>query len=291
MLDVRMAVIDPMKQVRIRPVLDSTIILAALAPGIALDFWVRRSLPDTLPTPGTDPDVGRFDELALGRFDPRAAIASDVTAGLSVGLPILYHVIEAATRPVAPGNRRGRTFAIAAGTDAVLFAQALSINALVTQILKVAMRRPRPFTYLECADVPADQCQELHDAQESPNANWSFPSGHTSRAFAASTAGATLLTLELVQRSRWGIAAAWIGGLGLATTTAALRVLAGQHFGSDVLTSAVLGAGIGATVPLAHLQVARSKGEASRRSGVSALSVGPMGGRSVAGISLQGFLR
>lgn len=288
----RMVVIDPMKQVRMRPVLDTTIALAAAAPTFALNLWVNRSLPPPPSVAGTEPDVGRFDQLAVGRFEEGQAIdiGSDIAVSLSVAVPVIYHAIEAGTRRHVPRGERGRTFGIAFGTDIVILAQTLAINGLMTEILKAAVRRPRPYAYLSCADVAPDRCDELQQEQQEADANWSFPSGHTSHAFAASTAGATLLTLELVERSNLGIAAAWIGGTALAGTTAALRVLAGKHFGSDVFTSALLGAGIGAAVPLAHWRVPDRAVGSRGTAATSTWSVGPMGGPSVAGISLRGFL-
>jgi membrane-associated phospholipid phosphatase len=94
------------------------------------------------------------------------------------------------------------------------------------------------------------------------------------------TAGATLLTLELLGRSRWAIAVAWIGGVGISSATAALRVAAGRHFTSDVITGALIGMGVGAAVPLAHVRPRRHD------RGPRRWSLMPSGGRSYSGASL-----
>lgn len=65
----------------------------------------------------------------------------------------------------------------------------------------------------------------------------SFPSGHTSSAFAS----ATLLYEEYGHRSVWYS----VGGYGVATSVGALRILNNRHWLSDVLFGA--GVGIGAT--------------------------------------------
>jgi len=179
---------------------------------------------------------------------------------------------------------RGRGFLVRYGTDVLLLAEALAVNALLTEVLKTAIRRPRPYTFLDPADVDPSQREALVDAQSGNNADWSFPSGHTSTAFTAATAGATLLTLELLGRSRWAIALAWVGGMSVATTTGVLRVAAGRHFPSDVLTSALLGTAIGAAVPLAHWRPVPA-GDFARAPGRS-WALLPVNGRGYTGASL-----
>ena len=47
------------------------------------------------------------------------------------------------------------------------------------------------------------------------------------------------------------VAIGFLGGA-LGTSTAALRVAAGQHFPTDVIVGSLIGAGTGVTVPLLH---------------------------------------
>ena len=284
-------VYDPDTNLRIRPILDTAIILGTAAPSFALALWVEPSLPENLPMPGTEPNVGSFDAIALGRFEEAPAIASDVLLAVSFAAPLVYHAVEAGVRRRGISKVRGRGFLPRYMTDLVLIAQAIAVNGLITEILKASLQRPRPYTYLTCDDVAPDQCQELMDKQVSYNADWSFPSGHTSAALAVSTAGATILTLELLGRSKWGIAAVWIGSLGLGTATAVTRVAAGRHFPSDVLTSALLGSAVGITVPLAHWRPEPSRARARGRTKGPAWTLGPMptlGGGG--GLALSGTL-
>jgi membrane-associated phospholipid phosphatase len=282
---------EPFTEFQVRPVLDLTITIGAAAPSLALGFWVERSLPLNVPTPGSEADVGRFDRVALGRFEEAPATASDVLLAVSVAAPLVYLGMEAGLRRRGWGAVRGRGFLIRYGTDVLIFAQALAINSLLTEILKASIGRPRPYSYLDPDEVDPDRREALERRQERFDADWSFPSGHTSTAFAASTAGATLLTIKLLGRSRWGIALAWVGGTAVATTTAAMRVLAGRHFPSDVVTSALLGGAVGAAVPLAHWRPPRPGDRADRRRhGRGRWAVAPMGGPQMGGIRVWGAL-
>ena len=250
--------VEPFRAVQVRPVLDISIALGIAAPTLALGLWVEPSLPrGEMPEPGTEPDVSRLDHVALGRFSKAPNIAADVLVGVSVAAPLVYHAIEAAVHRRGSGRVRGRGFFARYGTDLIIFAQAMAVNAMFTQILKSAVRRPRPYTYLDPESVDPAQRERLMHLQDDVGATWSFPSGHTSAAFAASTAGATLLTLELLGRANWAIVAAWLGGTAVAATTAAMRTLSGKHFPSDVITGALVGAASGAVVPLAHWRPAR----------------------------------
>jgi membrane-associated phospholipid phosphatase len=284
--------VEPFTAVRVRPILDLTITAGAAAPSLVLGLWVERSLPLNVPMPGADADVGRFDRAALGRFEDAPRIASDVLLAVGLAAPLVYHGIEAGLRRRGWGDVRGRGFFVRYGTFLVLYGQTLAINGLLTEILKASIGRPRPYAYLDPDEIDAGSRDELMRAQERFDADWSFPSGHTSAAFAASTAGATLLTLELLGRSRWGIAAAWVGGTAVSATIGAMRVLAGRHFPSDVVTSALLGSAVGAAVPLAHWRPPRPGDRSAGRvpEPRSRWALTPMSGWHMGGLQLRGAL-
>ena len=110
----------------------------------------------------------------------------------------------------APTRRK----AIAIGSSQVA-------SSAITLIMKGAINRPRPF-------VIYPDIQKLTDAGSA-----SFPSGHTSTAFAA----ATSLSLEY---PKWYVIAPsylWAGTVGYS------RMHLGVHYPSDVLVGAVVGAG------------------------------------------------
>lgn len=276
----------PSSPLRVRPLLDVAITLAAAAPSIGLALWVGPSLPGGVARAGMVPDVARIDRVALGRFDAAPAIASDVLLASGIAVPFIYHAIEAGLDGRGSSTRRGRRFLGRYGTDVLLLAETLAVTSLLTQVLKAAIRRPRPYSYLDPDAVDPAQRDALVSAQADNDADRSFPSGHTSTVFAMTTAGATMLTLELFGRSRWAIAAAWIGGLGISSATAALRVAAGRHFTSDVITGAAIGLGVGAAIPLAHARPRHDVDNVGRRRGPRRWSLIPSGGRGHTGAVL-----
>lgn len=112
------------------------------------------------------------------------------------------------------------------GTEAVLFAQG------VTTVLKGVVGRGRPF--LSNGTDPGD----YHLGKGFSHSDYtSFPSGHTSTAFAAAAA----VTNET---TRWWPHSTWIVGplmYGGATAVGLSRMYHNRHWGSDVLLGAAIG--------------------------------------------------
>jgi len=125
----------------------------------------------------------------------------------------------------------------ARGNLAVL-ANSISWTAASTEWLKVLVRRKRPVLYTSGAAAAAT----VADNQRS------FPSGHTSVAFALATSYLVLANREhLPHRTR--NAMLLYGG---ASGVGVLRTQGGSHFTTDVLAGAALGAGIGWLVATIH---------------------------------------
>jgi membrane-associated phospholipid phosphatase len=97
-----------------------------------------------------------------------------------------------------------------------------AINIAATQILKVTVNRTRP------ADRYPNEV-----FVNSPSSGKSFPSGHTSQAFAT----ATTLTLQYKKWYVWVPAYLWAGSVGYS------RMYLGKHYPTDVLAGAIIGAG------------------------------------------------
>ena len=109
----------------------------------------------------------------------------------------------------------------AAGFRASL--EAVAWSAAVTQVLKVTVRRIRPYMYAEGSEQYA----------ENPDSRQSFPSGHTAAAFALATSYFVTMDGMYDQQPYWIFGAAAFVGVG--------RVLAGKHWVTDVLGGAVIG--------------------------------------------------
>lgn len=135
--------------------------------------------------------------------------------------------------------RRGEGVA-AYAEDATVIAQAVTVTAAATEWAKVLFHRPRPFLYLPGAAAP------------SADDGRSMPSSHTSVAFAAAAAYASILHRRGLAQSHLAQIAVLFGA---ATVTGALRVVAHRHFPSDVAAGAALGFVIGWTLPTLHATV------------------------------------
>ena len=105
-------------------------------------------------------------------------------------------------------------------TDAYETAAGIAIAAIGTEAIKVIIKRPRPYEIY--SDIYPDEID---------NGN-AFPSGHTSVAFAAAT------SITLISK-KWYLAVpayAWASGVGYS------RIYLGQHYPSDVVAGALVGA-------------------------------------------------
>lgn len=102
-----------------------------------------------------------------------------------------------------------------------LLAATMASNAAVTQVAKQRFDRERPYQVDTSIRPPVDL---PHDS--------SYPSGHTSSAFAAARVIASLAPTLATE------------AYALATQVAASRVYAGVHFPTDVVAGALLGTGV-----------------------------------------------
>lgn len=203
---------------------DSLVIGGCLGAGVLLSLlevdktrrWPRELLPI---------DVGVRTAFSAG-----AARLSDITAGLSLAVPLVAQV-------------QGR-FDRAAGDRALVFAEALAVSYALNSAAKYLVQRPRPYVYSN------DPRVQRWAEREGADSHVSFYSGHSAMTFASAMAGGMLLTTatdDTAARS-----ALWGTGLSLAAFTATMRVRAGKHYYTDVLLGAVLGVGIGLGTPLLH---------------------------------------
>jgi len=168
-------------------------------------------------------DLLPFDRPAAGRYDRDARLASDLAVALTL-------------------SAGGLTAALDGGfAHLVVAAEAVLVSSAITVTTTMAVRRPRPLVYGEQAPL---------EERNHGGSSLSFPSGHTGNAFAA-----TLALFHGMHARDPDSSLPWIAlavGLGLSTTVAVGRVLAGDHFPSDVLAGAAIGASVGWLIPELH---------------------------------------
>ncbi len=163
-----------------------------------------------------------IDRGTVGQVRPGAATASNA---------FLYATLGGAGLMVFLEDRRGRGFA---GEDLTVFAQAVATADALTAWAKVLLHRPRPFRYVAAETTITVQ------------SGLSFPSGHSTATWAAAFAYWSMQA----RRGKAGERAPQIAALiATAATCAVLRVLARQHFPTDVMAGAAIGATIGWFVP------------------------------------------
>ena len=173
-------------------------------------------------------DASRLWAMDRGTVGPVRAAAntfSSVTLGAEAAMGVIF----------VASSRRGEGSG-AFYEDAAVLTQAVSVTAAATMALKILFHRPRPLMYLPGGTFTADDGR-------------GFPSSHTSLAFAAAAAYASML-------HRRGIAGSHkldIGALfASAVATGILRVVAREHVPTDVAAGAALGFAIGWTIPALH---------------------------------------
>lgn len=222
--------------------IDWTVDLATL--GAATLVWaVPQPLTGDIVSPRCPPcdrvNVPAIDRFALGRRSAVAKNVSDMGVAAVLTLPLLLDAIDVRG---AGGSWAGL------GKDVVVLAEAVVVNGALNELVKLAVRRPRPLTYGAPAGSPV---------LTEPENYLSFYSSHTSTAFAAGMAYATTFSLRHPDsRARYlvyGGAIAAGGGIGVT------RMLAGKHFPSDVLVGALAGTAIGIGVPLMHRRDRRGR--------------------------------
>jgi membrane-associated phospholipid phosphatase len=176
--------------------------------------------------------VSPFDRYPIGRKSNFTDQLSNAAEAAVVAGPLLLDALD-----VRRSGASWRGYA----EDMLVLAEVLAINGALNQLVKLSVRRPRPTVY----DVPAT----APDINDSGN-YVAFYSGHTSTAFAAGMAYATTFALRHPDsRSRgqvYGVAAVAAGTVGV------MRVVAGQHFPSDVLAGALVGSALGLVIPRLH---------------------------------------
>lgn len=209
-------------------------------------YWISAALFTAIPAqilyyrmPATDTsalDKGRdlpaFDRWAAGMYSPKAALASDFAIAPLLLLPM------AAT---AWDSRQGRQTWGAAFSDAVIYAEAVTLSSSLDLMVRSLRVHPRPLVY--GTDVPDKE-------RLAGEASGSFYSGHANAAFLSAVYFSYTYSLRHPESRAQGWI--WAGSLGAATVVAGLRVAAGKHYLSDVAVGAAVGSLFGWGLPYLH---------------------------------------
>lgn len=170
-------------------------------------------------------DIPFFDNINTEYRDTYADI-SDVLIGIQLLSPLAYSFSD--------------TYNDQMETIGKMYYQTMSINYGLNATTKAIIARSRPLSYDE---------NTSEDMLLDPDTRFSFYSGHSSTAFASAVFSSIMLS-EMPQTTLRDI------GIGLnlanATAIAALRVLAGKHFLSDVVVGALIGSGIAYLITEVH---------------------------------------
>jgi membrane-associated phospholipid phosphatase len=223
----------------IDPIADSALIAVSL--GFAGTLELINSTGEIHPqqiAPGFErSQLVRIDRAGVAQTpDPNAHQYSNIGLYVAAGYALLD--------PILSGMREKNVQTGLA--DAFMYAEAVSFTLAMTNIVKVAVRRPRPVAYIE-AEAHRDDPDYVNDSTDSA---LSFFSGH-----AAITATISATATYLAFARAPGTARPWItllAGTALTTFVSIERVRAGEHFPTDVIAGAIAGAGIGLVVPHLH---------------------------------------
>ena len=181
------------------------------------------------PQPGTAvplDEVNRFDSLLIEPFSSCLDTVGTVGAYATLLLPSAMVLFET--------DNRERPVPYSA-----MYAEALLLAYGTKDLLKAIVPRYRPYTYVGSTPV----------GEEDDYFN-SFPSGHTTLAFLATTFLSVTFAREY-STSPWRVPIA-IGSYALAAGVGATRVLSGSHFMTDVLAGAAIGVLWGWLIPFLH---------------------------------------
>ena len=216
------------------PVLDTSVIAAAAGLNGAVLYLdkVREVNQPGFEGKIYDPfEVNGFDRLFM---KPYSSSIDDL--GTYMGL---VSVLSPTVLLAAPSDQW-----ITIGT---MYAETIALAYGFKELGKLCIGRARPFMYYD--DYPKEAVQS-HDW------NKSFPSGHTTLAFAGASFTSYVFS-KYFPDSSWKIPV--IGSsFFMALSTAACRVASGDHFPTDVIAGAAAGTACGILVPWIHTRIVKN---------------------------------
>jgi membrane-associated phospholipid phosphatase len=125
---------------------------------------------------------------------------------------------------------------------AVIVVESVALAGAATEILKVSFARKRP--YVRYGTGTLESPYDVNDDESRQG----FVSGHTSAVAALGVSAALCASLQDSEAAP----AAWTAAGTLVALTGTLRLVAEQHYFTDVLAGTAVGAAAGVAVPLLH---------------------------------------
>jgi membrane-associated phospholipid phosphatase len=201
-----------------------------------IDYFLQ---PDVLTVEGlaqlSPSDIPAFERNII-YFDTVAAHRADIwTDGLNAGSFLMSGAVILSTYK--------DDYALL--TTAVVYAEGALLTLGITEVLKSAVSRERPYAYN--TDLP-----DAYRLQKDPTS--SFPSGHTSSTTYNCFFAARMLNDYYIKNDNKLLSAiVWSTAATYPLVTGYLRTAAGNHFYTDVLAGYVIGASIGLLNPSLHI--------------------------------------
>ncbi|HXK19339.1 MAG TPA: phosphatase PAP2 family protein [Polyangiaceae bacterium] len=178
-----------------------------------------------------------IDRAALNQTPSKSAGS---LSNLGLGAAAAFAIID----PVLTGVREQN---VQSGlVDGIMYSETAALTLALTDVVKMAVRRPRPQAYIDADAHKGDPTW----SNSSTDSALSFFSGHASMV-AALGGTATYLAFARGKSPVRG----WLTlalATSLTTFVAVERVRSGKHFPTDVVAGAFAGAGIGVVVPHLH---------------------------------------
>ena len=187
---------------------------------------------ETYPLDSTE--INRLDSFVMRPYNKTLSTVSTVTTAASLAMPAVL-----LSAPSSEYLKIG-----------IMYAETVALTYGIKELIKLIVPRERPYLYYE--GYPDDKVQ-------SGDSHRSFLSGHTALAFAGASF-TSYVFCKYHPESKWKIPVI-ATSYSLATATGVLRIASGNHFATDVLAGALLGAAIGYGIPALHALLADNNAE------------------------------
>lgn len=217
----------PLPDIRFRLDIDLPLFIGFAAVWGVTEGFKAQVAPDECRWCSPGPVARSTANALMWRNTEAAALTSDLVA--YAGIPL-----TALTLTLVGVGREGEWRRI--HEDLLVALEAVALTAALTNGIKMATARTRPYAIHAAEPIPF---------AEDPDQHMSFPSGHTSFAFSLATSFASVATL----RGRKLAPLYWSLGVPAAAFVGYLRMAGDRHWLGDVLFGAGLGTLVGVGMP------------------------------------------